>query len=123
MCHSLVHNAVINLIILTYIQPRLPPSPEVYTGRYRDQYRIYTYHTEQYGDEIVLTGPLHIIATISYYDDLLFQAKLPPLLPCLSYEIIAINNQWLYLDEIDKDGKSPGFTFPGMFRLVKFNRF
>ena len=71
----------------------------------------------------MLIGPPDIIATLSYYDDLLFQAKLPPLLPCLSYEIVAINNQWLYFDEIGEDGKSPGFTFPGMFGLVKFNRF
>ena len=59
---------------------------------------------------------------LSYKEDGLFQVKQPPSLPCVNYEVFAANNQWLYFDEIDSSGKSPGFIFPGFYGLYKFHR-
>ena len=61
-------------------------------------------------------------AFLSYREDGLFQAVLPPLLPCVTYEVIGVNNQWMYFDKIDSSGKSPGFLFPALYGLDKFHR-
>ena len=59
---------------------------------------------------------------LSYKEDCLFQLELPPVLPCIYYEVVGVNNEWLYFDEIDSTGKSPGFSFPGVYGLDKFHR-
>jgi len=60
---------------------------------------------------------------LSYYDDLLFQVKIPSITSCVIYEVTAINNQWLYFEKIDEGtGKSPGFVFPGVLGLDTFSR-
>ena len=59
---------------------------------------------------------------LSFKGDGLFQVVLPPLLPCVSYEVTAANNQWMYFDKVDSSGKSPGFVFPGLYGLDKFHR-
>ena len=59
---------------------------------------------------------------LSYKGDGLFQTKLPPLFPCIIYEVIAADNEWMYFDKVDSSGKSPGFIFPGLYGLDKFHR-
>ena len=59
---------------------------------------------------------------LSYKGDGLFQTKLPSLLSCIFYEVIAVNNEWVYFDKVDSSGKSPGFLFPGVYGLDKFHR-
>ena len=61
-------------------------------------------------------------ALLSYKQDDLLQVVLPPSLPCVYYEVTAVNNQWIYFDKIDSTGKSPGFVFPAMYGLLKFKR-
>jgi len=61
--------------------------------------------------------------SLLYRDELLFQVELPSDLPCEVYEIIGLNNQWIYFDQIDsKTGKSPGFTFPTLTGTDKITR-
>ena len=43
---------------------------------------------------------------LSYKEDGLFQLELPPVLPCIYYKVVGVNNEWLYFDEIDSTGKS-----------------
>ena len=62
-------------------------------------------------------------AFLSYQEELLFQLDLPDMYGCEIYEIIAVNGQWLYFDQIDsKTGKSPGLTFPSLTGTDKITR-
>ena len=100
-----------------------PPNPEAYIGTYIDQSGLANFSIFQYEDQLAVQTSPTVALFISYYDDLLFQIKEPPLLPCVSYEVSAANNQWLYFEKIDdKTGKSPGFAFPGLFGLDTFKR-
>ena len=65
---------------------------------------------------------MNLSVYLSYKEDGLFQLALPPLLPCIYYEVFAVNNQWWYFEKIDSTGKSPGFTFPGFYGMDKFHR-
>jgi len=70
-----------------------------------------------------MSPPLFQYVLLHYQDDLLFQLELPNLFGCEIYEIIAVNNQWLYFDEIDSNtGRSPGFTFPSLLGTDKITR-
>ena len=64
----------------------------------------------------------NIRVILKYKENGLFQVVQPPSLPCIYYEVIAINNQWTYFDKIDHSGKSPGFVFPSLYGLYKFKR-
>ena len=67
---------------------------------------------------ILPTVPVHL----SYKEDGVFQAVLPPLLPYIYYEMNAINNESMYFDKINNTGKNPGLLFPRLYGLDKFSR-
>ncbi|XP_065902491.1 putative beta-lactamase-like 1 [Dysidea avara] len=107
--------------VLSNMQPNYPAphNPEAYIGVYHDKAGQFNYTVFQYENQLALQITPTVAVFLSYYDDLLFQAKLPPVLPCVLYEISAANNQWVYFDKIDEQtGKSPGFTFPGIPGLI-----
>ena len=106
-----------------HLQHPAPPNPEAYVGSYKDKATQSNFTVFQYEDQLALQISPSIALFLSYHDDLLFQLKEPPLLPCVSFEVTGANNEWLYFEEIDeKTGKSPGFTFPGQFGLDAFTR-
>ena len=76
---------------------------------------------EQDEQLMMMLSPL-LSVFLSYKEDGLFQVVLPPLLPCVIYEVIGANNEWIYFDKVDSSGKSPGFLFPGLYGLDKFHR-
>jgi len=77
----------------------------------------------QYEEQLAMHTSPTVVVILSYYDELLFQIKAPPMLSCVEYEMRSGNNEWLYFEEIDeKTGKSPGFTLPGLFGLDTFSR-
>ena len=83
----------------------------------------FNYTVFQYEDQLALQITPTVALFLSYHDDLHFQTKLPPVLPCVLYEVNAANNQWVYFEKIDeKTGKSAGFTFPGQFGGDTFTR-
>ena len=109
-------------IFILIFQYPIPPNPEAYIGSYKDKYGIFNFtvteHEGQLMSMISPTVPLYL----SYKEDGVFQVVLPPLLPCIYYEVNAINNEWMYFDKIDSTGKSPGLLFPGLYGLDKFSR-
>jgi len=111
-------------MLLYSLQYPAPPNPEAYIGMYKEKLGLANFTIFQYENQLAIQLSPTIAFYISFYDDLLFQVKEPPLVPCISYEVTAANNQWLYFEEIDeKTGKSPGFTFPGLFGLDTFSRY
>jgi len=72
---------------------------------------------------MTVLSPTTLPIYLSYHQDNLFQAKIPPYVwSCLFYEIAGTNNQWIYFDKIDSSGKSPGFLFPAFYVYDKFHR-
>ena len=91
-------------------------------GTYKDQFGVLNYTIAEYEGQLVTLISPTIPAFLSYKEDGAFQITLPPSLPCVTYEVTAANNQWMYFDEVDTTGKSPGFLFPGLYGLDKFHR-
>ena len=104
----------------------VPPNPEAYTGSFEDLILFVNFTIfEKDGQLIAMFGSgfgSNIPLFLSYKEDGLFQVKLPPVLSCITYELFGANNEWIYFDEVDKSGKSPGFIFPGLSGLDKFHR-
>ncbi|XP_065903484.1 putative beta-lactamase-like 1 isoform X2 [Dysidea avara] len=113
--------------VLADIRPKhpLPPNPEAYVGNYTDQLKAFEFVILLVDNQLAMgVVPSYIqYVFLSYHDELLFQLDLPDLYTCELYEIIGVNDQWLYFDKVDsKTGKSPGFTFPSLTGTDKITR-
>ena len=112
------------VLFVLICQYPVPSNPEAYIGTYKDEFGLLNFTILEYdGQLITLTlYASNLPVYLSYKEDGLFQLELPPTLPCLYYEVVGVNSQWMYFDEIDSTGKSPGFSFPGVYGLDKFHR-
>lgn len=91
-------------------------------GTYKDKFGVLNITISEYEGQLMSMLSPTVPVFLSYKEDGVLQVVLPPLLPCVYYEVTAANNQWMYFDKVDSTGKSPGFLFPGMYGLDKFHR-
>ena len=109
-------------IVIYPPQVPYPPDPDVYIGNYscitnsKMIANIYSKSDVLLVDFSFVDGAAnhyYYTAMLRYYQALELQVYLDTnQLNCLFGEIIALNDSWMYFDQANNSGKSPGFYFP-----------